>query len=31
MVIAKTYGPFFNSGGGDVNRGDVYLHFYRLA
>lgn len=31
MVIAKTYGPFFNSGGGDVSRGDVYLHFYRLA
>jgi len=31
MVIAKTYGPFFNSGGGDASRGDVYLHFYRLA
>jgi len=31
MVIAKTYGAFFNIGGGDVSRGDVYLHFYRLA
>lgn len=31
MVIAKTYGPFYNIGGGDVSRGDVWLHFYRLA
>jgi len=31
MVIARTYGPFFNVGGGDVSRGDVYLHFYRLS
>lgn len=31
MVIAKTYGPFHNIGGGDVQRGDVWLHFYRLA
>ena len=31
MEIAKSYGPFFNSGGGDVSRGDCYLHFYRLA
>jgi hypothetical protein len=27
----KTYGPFFNTGGGDVPRGDVYVHFYKLA
>jgi hypothetical protein len=29
-VIAKSYGPFHNIGGGDVPRGEVYLHFYRL-
>jgi hypothetical protein len=29
-VIVKTYGPFYNSGGGDVEPGDVYLHFYSL-
>ncbi|MFO0587889.1 MAG: hypothetical protein U0441_10135 [Polyangiaceae bacterium] len=31
MVIAKSYGPFYNIGGGDVPRGTVYLHFYKLA
>ncbi len=31
MVIAKTYGPFHNTGGGDVARGDVWLHFYKIA
>lgn len=31
MVIAKSYGPFHNIGGGDVPKGEVYLHFYKLA
>ena len=26
--IVKTYGPFFNIGGGDVPRGPVYILFY---
>jgi hypothetical protein len=30
-VIVKSYGPFYNIGGGDVDHGDCYLHFYRLA
>lgn len=30
-VIAKSYGPFFNIGGGDAGRGDCYLHFYRMG
>ena len=30
-TCVKTYGPFFNNGGGDVPRGDVYVHFYKLA
>ena len=25
----KTYGPFYNIGGGDVEKGPVYIHFYR--
>ena len=29
--IARSYGPFFNNGGGDADRGDCYLHFYRLG
>ncbi len=29
--IAKSYGPFFNTGGGDAEHGDCYLHFYRLG
>lgn len=29
-VIVQSYGPFHNTGGGDVKRGDVYLHFYRV-
>jgi hypothetical protein len=31
MVIVKTYGPFHNIGGGDVAKGDVWLHFYMIA
>jgi hypothetical protein len=30
-VIAKSYGPFYNIGGGDAGRGDCWLHFYRLG
>jgi hypothetical protein len=30
-IIAKSYGPFYNIGGGDAERGDCYLHFYTLA
>jgi len=26
----KTYGSFYNIGGGDVKKGDVYIHFYKL-
>lgn len=26
----KSYGSFYNIGGGDVKKGDVYIHFYRL-
>ena len=25
----KTYGPFYNIGGGDVPKGRVYIHFYK--
>jgi hypothetical protein len=25
----KTYGPFYNIGGGDVPKGDTYVHFYK--
>jgi len=25
----KTYGPFYNVGGGDVLKGVVYIHFYK--
>ena len=25
---AKKYGPFYNNGGGDVPRGNTYVHFY---
>lgn len=28
--IVKAYGPFYNVGGGDVKRGDVYVIFYRI-
>ena len=27
----KSYGPFHNTGGGDVAVGPVYVHFYQLA
>ena len=29
LSSVKKYGPFYNNGGGDVPRGDVYIHFYR--
>lgn len=28
-VRIKSYGPFYNVGGGDVPRGNVYIHFYK--
>jgi hypothetical protein len=28
-VMVKSYGPFYNVGGGDVPRGNVYIHFYK--
>lgn len=27
----KTYGSFYNVGGGDVAKGNVYIHFYKLS
>ena len=27
----KTYGPFYNAGGGDVEKGPVYIHFYKAV
>jgi hypothetical protein len=30
-TCVRTYGPFFNIGGGDVPKGEVYVHFYKLA
>lgn len=31
-VRVKSYGPFYNAGGGDVPRGSgVYVHFFKLA
>ena len=30
-TIAKSYGPFFNAGGGDASRGDCWLHFYKIG
>jgi hypothetical protein len=27
----KTYGSFYNIGGGDVKKGDVWVHFYKLS
>jgi hypothetical protein len=30
-MIAKTYGSFYNTGGGDVKKGDTWIHFYKLA
>ncbi len=25
----KSYGPFYNNGGGDVPRGEIYIHFFK--
>jgi hypothetical protein len=30
-VMAKSYGSFYNTGGGDVKKGDAWIHFYKLA
>ncbi|MGB9941326.1 PKD domain-containing protein [Methanosarcina sp.] len=27
--LVKSYGPFYNVGGGDVPKGDVYINFYK--
>jgi hypothetical protein len=29
-IKVQTYGDFYNIGGGDVKKGPVYLHFYKL-
>jgi hypothetical protein len=29
ITNVKTYGPFYNNGGGDVPKGKVYIHFYK--
>jgi hypothetical protein len=29
--IVKSYGPFFNNGGGDVPKGNVYINFYSIS
>jgi hypothetical protein len=29
-VMVKSYGSFYNSGGGDVKKGPTWLHFYKL-
>ena len=29
LTSVKTYGSFYNIGGGDVKKGDVYVHFYK--
>jgi hypothetical protein len=29
LVSVKSYGPFYNNGGGDVPKGTVYIHFYK--
>ena len=26
----KTYGPFYNIGGGDAAKGDIYVHFFKV-
>ncbi len=31
QVCVKTYGPFYNAGGGDAKRGCVYIHFYKAV
>lgn len=30
-VLVKSYGPFFNGGGGDVPRGPVYINFFKTT
>jgi hypothetical protein len=30
-TLARSYGPFFNAGGGDASRGDCWLHFYKIG
>jgi hypothetical protein len=29
LVSVKKYGPFYNNGGGDVAKGNTYIHFYK--
>lgn len=29
LIWVKSYGAFYNNGGGDVKKGDVYIHFYK--
>jgi RHS repeat-associated protein len=29
--LVKTYGPFYNNGGGDINRGESYIHFFKAV
>ena len=28
-VLVLTYGPFYTNGGGDVNKGEMYIHFFK--
>ncbi|HYR10132.1 MAG TPA: DUF4157 domain-containing protein [Longimicrobium sp.] len=30
-VLVKSYGSFYNTGGGDVKKGAAWIHFYKLA
>jgi hypothetical protein len=30
-VIVKAYGPFYNTGGGDAPKGDIYIIFYKAV
>lgn len=30
-TIVKTYGPFYNTGGGDAPKGDIYVIFYKAV
>lgn len=31
VKIVKTYGPFYNNGGGDVDKGSTYIIFYEAT